>query len=481
MVSHRNENAQRILALEARAEALGLKPGMGIADAHAMHPTIEIVETEPAWDKGCLEGLADWCDRYTPLVAFDGEDGLLLDITGCSHLFGGEQEMLRDLLARLHGHGFEARGAIASTVGAAWAGARFFRARLIEPDGEAELMAPLPLAALRIEAMIRFGLEGVGLSKVGDLMNVPRAPLARRFGKKVLLRLDQALGAVEETVSPRLPVAKFSVERPLAEPISRIEDIERLTRMLAATLARDLERHGQGARRLQLSLFRLDGGVERLSAGASRPLRDPSFIQKLFHEKLAAIGEAIDPGYGFELVRLSAFSTGLLDFEQTDLAEDMASDDAGIDRFADRVRARLGETALQAPALVASHLPERAQNLEILGAFRHIAQPVTIPALWKIAERPVRLLIRPEPLEVAAAEVPEGPPASFRWRRAMHRVTRAEGPERIAPEWWRQGADTETRDYYRIEDDEGRRFWLYRQGFYGTASAPRWYMHGLSA
>lgn len=479
VVSHRDENAQRILALDGMAEALGLKPGMGIADARAMHPSIEIVEAEPVRDRRCLESLADWCDRYTPLVALDGEDGLFLDITGCAHLFGGEREMLRDLLMRLHDQGFDARGAVASTVGAAWAAARFFRARLVEPDCEAELLAPLPLAALRVEAPVRAGLEGVGLRKVGDVMQVARAPLARRFGAGLLVRLDQALGRLEETVSPRLPVASFSVERPLAEPVSRMEDIEQLVRMMAATLARDLERSGQGARRLQLSLFRLDGGVERLWVGASRPLRDPAFIEKLFHERLAAIGEAIDPGYGFELVRLSALGTGLLDFEQTDLAGSRAADNAGIDRFADRVRARLGDTVLEVPSLVASHLPERAQDMAALGA--PLRPEASLP-IMQIPERPIRLLTRPELLEVAAAEVPEGPPASFRWRRALHRVIRAEGPERIAPEWWRQPADTKTRDYFRVEDEAGRRYWLYREGFYGRAAAPpRWYMHGLCA
>ena len=217
--------------------------------------------------------------------------------------------------------------------------------------------------------------------------------------------------------------------------------------------------------------------MQRLSVGASRPLREPSFFVRVFHEKLAAIGEAIDPGYGFELVRLSALSTGLLDFEQVDLAGGSAIDEAGIDHFADRVRARLGDRALETPSLQASHLPERAQRLDVVGeaSSGHGAAPS--PRL----ERPIRLLPRPEPLEVSAPEVPEGPPARFRWRRALHHVARAEGPERIAPEWWRQPGVGETRDYFRVEDETGRRYWLYREGFYGAASAPRWYMHGLSA
>lgn len=472
--------------MDERAAALGLKPGMGIADARAMYPVVEVVETDPAADRRCLESLADWCDRYTPLTALDGDDALFLDITGCAHLFGGEETMLRDVLARLRRQGFDARGAVASTVGAAWAAARFSpNAALVEPGGEARLVGPLPLAALRIEPAMRHRLEGVGLRKVGDVMKAPRAPLARRFGAALLMRLDQALGTVEEAVSPRLPVADLSVERVLAEPISLVEDIENLSAALACVLSTDLERRGEGARRLQLSLFRLDGGVQRLEVGVSRPLRDPGFVARLFHEKLVAVGEAIDPGYGFELVRLSVLGTAPLAEEQPDLAGGSEHSAIDVALLADRVRARLGDAALERPAVVASHLPERAQRFE----------PFSVPAPAACgagagnaqssrsgpAERPIRLLPRPEPVDVAAAEVPEGPPASFRWRRALHRVMRAEGPERIAPEWWRQPAEAESRDYFRVEDEAGRRYWLYREGFYGGAPAPRWYMHGLGA
>jgi protein ImuB len=490
LVSHREGQAQRILAADERAGRLGLKPGMGIADARAMYPAVDVMEADPVADRRCLESLADWCDRYTPLTALDGDDGLFLDITGCAHLFGGEEAMLRDVLARLRRQGFDARGAVASTVGAAWAAARFSSrfspgGGLVEPGGEARLVALLPLAALRLDPALRQRLEGVGLRKVGDVMKAPRAPLARRFGAALLMRLDQALGAVEEAVSPRLPVADLSVERVLAEPISLVEDIERLSAALARVLSADLERRGEGARRLQLSLFRLDGGVQRLEVGASRPLRDPGFVARLFHEKLAAVGEAIDPGYGFELVRLSVLGTAPLAEEQADLAGGSQHSAIDVARLADRVRARLGDAALERPAIVASHLPERAQRSEPFSvpapAARGAGTGHAQSSRSGPAERPIRLLPRPEPVDVAAAEVPEGPPASFRWRRALHRVMRAEGPERIAPEWWRQPAEAQARDYFRVEDEAGRRYWLYREGFYGGAPAPRWYMHGLGA
>jgi protein ImuB len=213
--------------LDEQAEALRLKRGMGIADARAMYPSIEIIEAEPAADLRLLESLADWCDRYTPLVALDGVDGLFLDITGCAHLFGGEKALLDDLLARLFQQGFDARAGLASTAGAAWAAARFSLGNGILPEEqEKHFMEPLPLAALRLDPGVRAGLESVGLRTVGSVMTASRAPLVRRFGAALLVRLDQALGRIEEAISPRLPVASLSVERHFAEPIVLIEDIE---------------------------------------------------------------------------------------------------------------------------------------------------------------------------------------------------------------------------------------------------------------
>ena len=512
-------------ALDEAAEALKLKRGMGIADARAMHPSIEIVEAEPEADRRLLEALADWCDRYTPLVATEGADGLFLDITGCAHLFGGEREMLRDVLARLFDQGFAARGGLASTPGTAWAAARFLSPSVIAPGEEVDALAPLPLAALRLDPATCAGLESVGLRVAGSIMAAPRAPLARRFGKGLLMRLDQALGELEEAVSPRRPVAPLSVERHLAEPVVSVEAVEGLVLTLAGALKRDLERRGEGARVLQLALFRVDGAVRRHTVGTSRPLRDPAVAQRLFREKLALADEA-DAGYGFELIRLSVLEAAPFEIEQTDLAGEPQGDMADLAVFVDRVRARLGEEALLRPVPAGSHIPERRVALTPLSrearapasaqgstparrpagrsgmasagtpaarsssstgstagpSARHPAgHPDSHPAAhWP--ERPIRLLARPEPVDVVATEVPEGPPMNFRWRRTLHRVARAEGPERIAPEWWRDREDAPTRDYFRVEDEAGRRYWLYRQGLYGAAAEmPRWFMHGLFA
>ncbi|MBZ9868912.1 DNA polymerase Y family protein [Mesorhizobium sp. CA15] len=496
MISHRDNNTQRIAALDERAEALRLKRGMGIADARAMHPSIDVVEADPEADRRLLEGLADWCDRYTPLVAIDGEDGLFLDVTGCTHLFGGERAMQDEILARFFQQGFDVRAGLASTPGAAWAAARFHGDRIVAGGEEEALLSPLPLSALRIAPETRASLESVGLRTAGAVMAAPRAPLARRFGATLLLRLDQALGRLDEAVSPRLPVAPLSVERHLAEPVVLTDDIERLVSRLAIALKTDLERRGEGARTLALLLFRVDGAVNRIAVGTSRPMREPRLIQRLFHERLTALEQSIDAGFGFDLVRLSVLSVAAFDLAQGDLTGETDDDDADIALFADRVRARLGEAAVLKPVVVESHLPERAVKTVPFAeapqgrapAAGRTPPPRTAPPMTVYPpERPVRLFRSPEPIEVPATEIPEGPPMNFRWRRALYRVARAEGPERIAAEWWRQlpgEKEAPTRDYYRIEDSEGRRYWLYRQGLYSSApqaAPPRWFMHGVFA
>ncbi|WP_244425219.1 Y-family DNA polymerase [Pseudaminobacter salicylatoxidans] len=480
VVSHRENNTQRIAALDEQAEKLRLKPGMGLADARAMHPGIEVVEADPAADRRLLDSLADWCDRYTPLVALDGADGLFLDITGCAHLFGGEKALLDDLLARFFHQGFDVRAGLASTPGAAWAAARYRSPAIIEAGNEERMLGPLPLAALRLEPKTVAGLESVGLRTADAILRSPRAPLARRFGATLLARIDQALGRIEEAISPRLPVATLSVERHLAEPVVLMEDIERLVRLLATSLKADLERRGEGARSLQLLLFRVDGMVSRIGVGTSRPLRAAEHVARLFHERLTALDGALEAGYGFDLLRLSVLATAPFDMAQADLAGDVAQGEEDLALFVDRISARLGAQTVHRPVMVESHVPERTVARQSFAMTVGAAVLRVLPA--EALERPIRLLAHPEQIEVMAAEIPEGPPARFRWRRVFHDVARAEGPERIAPEWWHENADTPTRDYFRIEDRDGRRYWLFREGFYAEGKPhPRWFMQGLFA
>lgn len=455
-----------------------MRIGLGVAEARAMHPGIDIVEQEPEADRAMLEAIADWCDRYTPLVALDGDDGLFLDITGCAHLFGGEQAMLEDVIARLSQQGFDSRAAIASTPGAAWAAARHRPGMVVAAGDEGDLIAPLPLAALRLETGVASGLESVGLRVVGALMGAPRAPLARRFGRSVALRLDQALGHVSEPVSPRLVPPLLSVERRFFDPISLIADIEDLVPALARQLKGELERREEGARHLELQLFRVDGEVSRIAVLSSQPLRDPKQLGRLFREKLAAVSASIDPGYGFDLVRLAVLGASPFEAAQVRLDAENSDRQGDMALFSDRVRARLGAHAVGSPRLVESHWPERAVTLAPAVASGTALPDAEVNGDAK--QRPLRLLTSPENIDVSAAEIPEGPPGRFRWRSVSYRVVGAEGPERIEPEWWRAQGE-KARDYFRVEDEAGRRYWLYREGRYGGADMPRWYMQGMFA
>ncbi len=460
--------------MDEAAEAAGLKLGQGVAEARACIPDTEIIEATPAADRDFLNGLADWCGRYTPLVATHGNRCLFLDITGCTHLFGGEHAMLGDILNRLFHMGLDARAAISSTPGLSYALVFSDQKTIIETGHEAAALAPLPLSALRLEPETLAALSRSGLKIAGHIINAPRAPLARRFGSHVLRRLDQALGTEEEAISPRLPVARFSAERQVAEPVIGEEDILGLTRQLAVTLEKSFDAQGLGGQAFELALFRVDGHVARLNVKSAEPLKDPARISGLFRERLVAVHDDLDAGFGFEMIRLSAGITAPFKARQRDFMS-KGKPDLPIADFTARVEARLGEGLIHIPAMHESHIPERASRLIPFPGMNTHMPPA--PALI----RPVRLFNHPEPVE-AMAEVPEGPPITFRWRRAQHRVRRAEGPERIEAEWWIDGEDAQPRDYFRIEDEKGRRFWLYREGLYGRSSrTPRWFMHGVFA
>jgi protein ImuB len=491
------EGAQRITALNDAAAKLRLKVGMGLADARAMYPWLPVAEADPEADRSLLEAIADWCDRYTPLVGLDPPDGLMLDITGCAHLFGGEAAMTRDLVVRLARQGLQARAAVADTVGCAWGVARYGETRMpmtvsspfegeggcsIVPRGHAEAaVLSLPIAALRIEPEIVAALATAGLRRIEDLVTRPRAPFAARFGVGLIERLDQALGRIDEPISPRLPLPSAMAEQPFPEPIARAADVLGTIEQLARRLAVVLERRGEGARLLGLALFRADGKVHRLELGTGAPLRDAARIRRLFEDRLAVLGDECDPGFGFDLVRLSALVTERSDPTQTGLAApDHAEEMAHL---IDRLGARFGLRRVSRLLPQDTHIPELAVAAVPAHAVREI-EP-TKPAIEQDSlstVRPIRLFERPQPIDVID-EVPDGPPVRFRWRQVWHDVALAAGPERIAMEWWRDGQGEElTRDYFRVESGIGARLWLYREGLYQSGQPkPRWYLHGLFA
>jgi protein ImuB len=466
-----NGSVRRLLALDGAARRAGLKPGMSVADALAVVPGLVLAPADPDADHALLEHLAEWCGHYTPWTAIDGWSdgvegcGLWLDVSGCAHLFGGEDAMLEHLSGRLRKFGFTTRAALADTPGAAWAWARFGPKDqpCLPPQGGRDALAPLPVAALRLRPATASTLVGLGLRRIGDLYPVPRAGLAARFGREVAHRLDQALGTESEPISPRRPPPSHSVHAALAEPISRPEDVAEAVRRLLVRLCRHLEDDGLGLRRLEITAFRVDASVRRIGIGTSRPSHDPKHLFRVLGQALPEL----DAGFGIEVLRLSATEIAPHAAEQTNLAAAGERND-DFARLLDSLGNRLGFDKVMRFAPHESHLPERA--------VRPVAATVRPQGAWPKARRPVHLFTRPEPVE-AMAPVPDSPPLSFRWRKRTHRVVRADGAERIAAEWWRKQAPE--RDYYLVEDELGRRFWLFREGLYGGPTPPRWYLHGI--
>ena len=489
------------MAVSPGAQREGVQVGQSLADARALYPALTVRHADPAADLKALDSLSAACERYTPWVALDpfgggmgtvnlSGAGLWLDITGCAHLFRGEEALLNDLFHRLNTSGYRARAGLAATAGAAWALSRFaaheHNPSIILPTGQniTSALASLPIDGLRLDGNTVEGLERMGLRKIGDLYTVPRAPLSDRFGGAVLRRLDQALGTLDETLSPRRPCPAFEARLTFADPIRRREDIDAALTRLLEQLCTDLERATQGVRQLVFSLFRVDNIVVRVQAGTSRPNRDPVHLAHLFQEKL----EKIDPGFGIDAVALAAVETNALTVRQVGL-------DGGVDntnrentaKLVDRLGGRLGVGRITRLTPAASHLPEQAsQEIPASGAPEVDCKDWTGPA--RRPTRPMQLLVQPLPIEVMAP-VPDGPPVLFRWRRRQHRVRAAEGPERITPEWWRIEGDNrdtrplsnDVRDYYRVEDEDGKRFWLYREGLYHPGLPPAWYIHGFFA
>lgn len=471
----------RIEAANRLACEAGAHPGMRLADARALCPRLEVRPSDPAGDLGFLERLAAWARRWGPASALDPPDGLLVDVTGVAHLFGGETALLADAADAFARRGLTARLAIAPTVGAAWAFAHYGQegAILLPYEDAAARLGELPVAALRLDADVLLLLKRLGLKRIGDLSGIARPALARRFRNRrsartnPLIRLDQLLGKASEPLLPVLAAEAPWVQRRLLEPIRHRELLDRVVADLAEEIAGVLEARGEGARRLELGLWKVDGEVlvRRLETAAAS--RDPAHIARLFSARL----DGIDAGFGIELVRLHAPWTQPLALTQRDF--DAASDDRGtsLAECIDRIGVRLGEQAVRRPVAYPSHIPERAQRWQ-----PPLDPPSASQGELAFHHRPLKLLDRPEPIAVLYA-TPDGLPRRFRWRNRVHEIARAEGPERIAPEWWRERSTTRLRDYYRIEDEEGRRYWIYRAGLAGDGRGgpPEWFLQGLFA
>ncbi len=494
-LTERAAKGLRLAAVNAPAAAAGLAPGMTLSDARARLPGLLAEEIDRAADARALEALARWATRWSPTVAVDGRDGLTIDVTGAAHLFGGEAALMADLSARLDRAGIAHRLGLAPAPGAAWALAHAAPGRLTRIEGGAEALpaglADLPVAGLRLGAEARTLLRRFGLVRIGQLEGLDRSALARRFrdaggsareaeglAERVLIRLDQAMGRLAEPLRPLAPPPEHAARLPCPEPLRDRSGVEAGLARLLARLSDDLEAAGQGARRFRLRAYRADGTEAAVEARAARPSRAAEHVARLFRDRL----EDLDPGYGIDLLTLEAAGLAPLDPAPRGLGPALGAaetDAAALAALADRLAARLGPEAVTVRTPVESHLPERAERASPFDG----ALPdwdAARPGPW--GARPLRLLDRPEPVE-AIAEVPDGPPLRFVWRRVARRAVRAEGPERLGPEWWRAepGAPARARDCYRVEDTEGRRYWLCRTGLYGDGRGdrPRWHLHGL--
>ena len=474
-IVEKQHGALRLVALSPAAAALGLAPGMALANARAQLPGLAIFDHDPLADRLWLGRIADACVRYTPMTALDPPDGLVLDITGCTHLFSDEVALAADIEGRFAGLHF--RHACAGTPEAAQALARF---QTVPAASEAAAIRRLPVASLRLNDETETALRRAGLGTIGDLADRPTAPLAARFGAAASGALDRLLGRTDSRITPRRALSALIVERRFAEPIARTEAALAIVDDLIAEASAEMERKGLGGRRFAARFYRSDGVLADLAVETSLPVRDPALVIRLFRERIDALADPIDPGFGFDMIRLAVPVLETLTPLQLAL-EGGATGEKALADLIDRLSVRLGRDRVRRFSPRDSHLPEQAA-FDVPAADARTAAPWPVPKSGEPSLRPLHLFDPPQSIEVIA-DVPDGPPRRFRWRRNSHDVTRHEGPERIAAEWWHLKSEARfTRDYYRIEDACGRRFWIFRHGIYGSEStSPRWYIHGLFA
>lgn len=468
----RDKNRRVALAVDAAALAAGLRPGMPVTKAQVLVPGLAIQDADPHADAEGLERLAIWMLRFAPIVAPDPPDGIVIDTTGADYLHGGEAAMLEGMVGRLAMSGIVARAAIADSWGAAHAVARYGGQPIrIAPAGHGQsILEPLVLEALRLAPSTATELRRLGFQRIGDLLKQPRAPLALRFGPEIGRRIDQALGNVAEPINQVRPPDIVEVRRAFAEPIGAAETLARYIGKLVAELCSLMEQRGLGARRLDLICQRVDSHAQAVRVGMAMPVRDAKRLTRLLCDKI----ETITPAFGIEMMILAATSAEPLERSQvvSSLVEETVTD---VSDLIDTLMNRVGERAVYRLAPLASDVPERS-----VGKIPAMAADTgaSWPGHWP---RPSRLLAQPDPVETVAL-LPDHPPVSFTWRGVRRRVKRADGPERVFGEWWKRDAElVAVRDYFRVEDEAGERYWLYRAGDGEDAAtgSHRWFLHGV--
>jgi protein ImuB len=491
ITSHRIGNRLEIAAACPQALALGLRPGMAVAQARAQIAGLDVRPADPEGDRAALHRLAILAARrWSPIVAMSGDDGLFVELTGVAHLFGGEARFARHVVRLLARAGFTAHIAIADSAGAAWALARHTPGGVVPPGKQIQALAHLPIPALRIDTAAVELLRRLGIDTIGQLAAMPRAPLVRRFGAATVLRLDQALGRASEPLDPIVPPQPIFVQRRFAEPIATAEGIALWLGAIVPELAAALEARGLGARAIELVADRVDGVPQHIRIGLARPNRDPAHLLRLLVRRI----EDVEPGFGIDALTLHVRRALPLGPEPVveRLDEEGAPDIATlVDTLATRIglrriwRSRPVESDVPersvAPAPVLDP-PERGRARVKVDDVRQLDRNPPLPPWHPGWPRPARLLARPEPLDHVMAELPDQPPRRFTWRGQAHQVVHADGPERIHGEWWKRASERAgVRDYFRVEDEAGQRYWLFRCGDGERAATGdmRWYLHGV--
>ena len=482
--------AARIAAHDAAAARLGAYEGQPLSQLRAIAPGIEVRALDRARDLVDFNSLLEGLQRYSPFVAGPAFGEIFIDTTGCAHLFGDETAMILKIVRQLNASGIEARAALAATPGAAWALAHFSSVKssvylydhsgsvagpIVPAGAERTAIAGLPVEALRLEPETAALVRSLGLKTVGQILACPRAPLARRLGAGLLMRLDQALGAVFESLSPIAPPPDYSQTLVLADPVLTVEGALSTADKLAAALCVLLEKSAVGARRFTLQLFCLDDVFYETEIRLAEPVRDPAAIIRLLRLKFEKREGEINPGFGFEILRLGAREIATLRTRQSEGFTKRGA--ARPHELEDRLVNVLGAHVFRLEKTL-SRIPERGEaRRSVLGA---------APAAWPVAEgavpaRPLTLFANPEEIKTTSL-APDGAPRSILWRRQFYRIEKAAGPERLVGEWTRGdyaiGAPPVFRDYYAVEDEAGRRYWVYRDGVYGDGS-PKWFLHGI--
>ena len=459
-----------ITEVSAAAKSKGLYAGMIVADARVVLPEVEVLDDKPELTKKLLYNLAVWCIRYTPTTAIDAPDGLILDVTGCTHLWGGEENYLRGIISKLKGLGYHVRAAMADTIGTAWAICRYGKIKaIIKSSEQAEALMTLPAAALRLEPDTVDRLQKLGLHQISSFMNMQRSALRRRFGERMLLRLDQALGNKEEIIEPVIPAEPYSERLPCLEPIQTAKGIEIALEKLLEVLCKRLQKEGKGLRVASFKAYRIDEKIEQVQISTNHPSNNTHHLFKLLQQKI----ETIEPALGIELFTLEAVKVeDIQPTQRTFWTANSSLESREVSELLDRLESKFGNDIVHRYLPDEHHLPERSVRL----ANSLKEQPTTS---WQTdKQRPIQLLPVPQAIQVTAP-IPDYPPMNFRYNGELHKVIKADACERIESEWWLDGGLH--RDYYVVEDEEGKRYWLFRLGHYEADKNPSWFIHGFFA